>query len=230
MLIAAGARLRHLLTEAVLAVVMAGRGLIRCCCLISKARVKSVWVRLTHAEGSRYLQEERRGPDYQATMSKVAIASGGTLGGGAEKSAGGQQGGADLVRRGILPEAHTVFIFAVIGSQWGFAGTALVVLLYVAFLAAGLEIAASTKDPFGRLVAGGIVSMVLFQTWINMAMTLGLLPVVGVTLPFVSYGGSSLVTNMLAAGLLVNISLRRHTRTTGLSRVFGAACRGLGGD
>ena len=127
------------------------------------------------------------------------------------------------MRRGILPEAHTDFIFAVVGSQWGFIGTLAAIVLYLAFLAAGLEIAASTRDPFGRLLVVGIVAMILFQAWINIAMTIGLGPVVGIALPFISYGGSSLLTNMAAAGMMLNVSVRRKTRTTRLSAGFAAA-------
>lgn len=214
MLIAAGARLRHLL----LIVVVAGAVLPGFYPLLrpyQQDRVRSILAQWLHREDSAFIQAHRRGPGYQQYMSMVAVASGGATGHGV--------GGADLVRRGILPEAHTDFIFAVVGSQWGFMGTATAVLLYLAFLAAGLEIAASTKDPFGRLVVVGIVSMILSQAWINIAMTVGLGPVVGIALPFISYGGSSLLTNMVAAGILLNVSVRRKTKTTRLSPEYAAA-------
>ena len=103
----------------------------------------------------------------------------------------------------IIP-AGTAFIFAVIGSGWGFMGTSLVVLFYFAFFGASVEIASAIHDLHGRLLVVGLASIILFQAIINLLMTVGLMPVVGIALPFISYGGSSLLTSLLAVGLLLN--------------------------
>lgn len=118
----------------------------------------------------------------------------------------------------VLPEAYTDFVFALIGIQWGFAGCMTILVLYLAFFAAAVEISASTKDQFGRLMVVGLTSMILFQAFINMSMTVALAPVVGIELPFVSYGGSSLIASFVAAGLLLNVSIRRGTRTSAVVR------------
>jgi rod shape-determining protein RodA len=110
---------------------------------------------------------------------------------------------------GRLPDDHTDFIFAIIGGQWGFVGCVAVLLLYTVILLFGLEIAATTYDPFGRMLALGLVGLLAAQVFINVGMTMGLAPITGMTLPFISYGGSSLVVNCAAMGLLVNVGQRR---------------------
>ena len=192
MLIAAGARLRHLLTVA-LVVVLAAPGAYP---FLSGYQQKRINEFVKPLMG---LAE----PGWHAARSRTAIGAGGVAGQGAQ--------GAQYIRR--VPEAYTDFIFAVIGVQWGFVGCSVILLLYLAFFAAAVEIAASTKDQFGRLMVVGISSMILFQAMINIGMTIGLLPVVGIALPFVSYGGSSLLMSMLAAGLLLNVSVRRQTHS-----------------
>ena len=143
-------------------------------------------------------------------MSLTAIGSGATTGGGEEAQ--------HFIKQNLLPESSTDFIFAIIAIQWGFAGCLMVLIFYLAFFAATVEIAASTKDNFGRLLTIGLASMILFQALINIAMTIALGPVVGIALPFLSYGGSSLLTNFLAAGLILNVSLRRNTHTSAATR------------
>ena len=96
-------------------------------------------------------------------------------------------------------------MFSIIANQWGFVGCLAVLLLYVILLVCGLEIAGATTDPFGRLLAAGIVTMFAIQVIANVAMTLGLTPITGITLPFISYGGSSLAFSMLCVGLLNNV-------------------------
>lgn len=214
MLIAAGARIRHLLLVGLLALVMLP-GAYFLLHDYQKTRIRSLYVQVFQHDDPVAMKRHRQSFGYQAYASMTAIASGGTTGHGAQ--------GADLIRRGLLPEAHTDCVYAVVGSQWGFIGSVGVLLLYLAFLGAGMEIASSTKDPFGRLTAVGIVTLVTFQGMINIAMTIGMGPVVGIALPFISYGGSSMVTNMVAAGILLNISLRRRTKTTGLSMHHAAA-------
>jgi rod shape determining protein RodA len=138
---------------------------------------------------------------YQVSQSKVAIGSGRVLG-------QGFRGGA-FFRQNLLPEEHNDFIFAVLGHQWGFCGAILVLLCYLGVAVAGLTIASMTTDPLGRLLAVGLCAMLIVQMLINVGMTVGLMPVTGVSLPFASMGGSGLVANYLSLGLLVDVARRR---------------------
>jgi len=110
-----------------------------------------------------------------------------------------------------LPEQHTDFIFSVFAEEWGFLGGCVLVLLYAALLVRCFMVAARAKDTFGVLLAFGLSAMIFCQVIVNIGMATGSLPVVGITLPFFSYGGSSLLACMLAIGLLINISMRRFT-------------------
>ena len=110
-----------------------------------------------------------------------------------------------FIKYDFLPERHNDFIFSVIAHQWGFLGCLGFLLLYVVLIACGLEIAGHNTDPFGRFLSVGIVAMFVMEVAINVGMTLGLMPITGLTLPFVSYGGSSLLVNMIAVGLLNNV-------------------------
>lgn len=141
------------------------------------------------------------GPGYQLRQSLIALGTGGWAGEGYGEGA--------FVRYNLLPEEHNDFIFAVIGNQWGLIGCVLVILAYVAIIIYGLEVAMVTNDPFGRLLAVGVVVMIVVQALLNVCMNLGLAPITGMTLPFVSAGGSSLWANFLALGLLVNVAQRR---------------------
>ncbi|MBN1842316.1 MAG: rod shape-determining protein RodA [Deltaproteobacteria bacterium] len=141
------------------------------------------------------------GAGYHVIQSKIAVGSGMVLGKGFLK---GTQNALSF-----LPEQHTDFIFSVLAEEWGFLGSAMVVTLYLLLIIWGLSIAIRSKEPFGTILAVGITSMVFWQAIINVGMALGLLPVVGVTLPLISYGGSSLVATMLGIGILMNISMRR---------------------
>ena len=114
----------------------------------------------------------------------------------------------------FLPEQHTDFIFSVLAEEWGFIGSAFFVILYMLILIWGLSVAMRSKEPFGTVLAVGVTSMMFWQALINIGMALGLLPVVGVTLPLISYGGSSLVATMLGIGILLNISMRRFMFTS----------------
>ena len=107
-----------------------------------------------------------------------------------------------------LPACRTDFILCMVGERWGVPGTVLTFVLYAILCGQGLLIAARTREPFGRLVAVGIVAWLAGQTFLNTAMTVGLMPVTGVTLPLLSYGGSSLLCTGLAVGLLMNIGMR----------------------
>jgi cell division protein FtsW len=105
---------------------------------------------------------------------------------------------------GSLPEAHTDFILAIIGEELGLFGSLVVLLLFALFAVAGIRVAMRTKDPFVRYAAAGIVIWILSQAMINMGMVLGLLPVVGIPLPLISAGGSSLFATLVACGILLN--------------------------
>jgi rod shape determining protein RodA len=109
----------------------------------------------------------------------------------------------------FVPEANNDMIFSLVGEQFGFWGVAVILGAYIALFTAGIEIAASTREPFGRLVAIGVVTLLSAQTFLNVMVTLRMFPVTGVTLPFVSAGGSSLVASFMAAGLLLNIGQTR---------------------
>ncbi|MEV0160809.1 rod shape-determining protein RodA [Nonomuraea fuscirosea] len=134
------------------------------------------------------------GVGYNAAQARIAIGSGGLYGKGlfnGEQTAGH-----------FVPEQHTDFIFTVAGEELGFAGAALIVLAVFALLWRGLSIARRSASPYGTVLAGALVSWLACQTFMNVGMTLGLVPVVGVPLPFVSYGGSATVAGLLAVGLL----------------------------
>jgi rod shape determining protein RodA len=141
------------------------------------------------------------GIGYHINQSKVAIGSGHVVGKG---YLSGTQGPFRF-----LPEKHTDFIFAVFAEEWGFAGSVLLLLLYLALILRGLDTSRKAKDEFGRLLAIGISFMFAIYFLVNVGMTLGIMPVVGVPLPFMSYGGTSLLANFIAAGILINIRTRR---------------------
>lgn len=139
---------------------------------------------------------------YQANQSRIAIGSGGLLG------KGYLEGTQTQLR--FLPTQHTDFIFSVLAEEWGLAGASTVLVLYLLLLIWGLFIARGSKDRFGALLAVGIVGMLFWPTVVNLAMVLGLGPVIGVPFPFLSYGGSAMMASLLAVGLLLNVSLRRY--------------------
>jgi rod shape determining protein RodA len=141
------------------------------------------------------------GVSYHINQSKVAIGSGGITGKGYLK---GTQGPFRF-----LPEKHTDFIFSVFAEEWGFLGALALLAVYLTLIMKGINIAVRAKDAFGRLLALGITFMYTLYMFINVGMTLGVMPVVGIPLPFMSYGGTALVTNFIAAGLLINIKARR---------------------
>ena len=141
---------------------------------------------------------------YNLNQAKIAIGSGGTHGKGLFQ---GTQTNLDFV-----PEQHTDFIFTVIGEETGFAGALLVVGLFAIFLWRGTRIAMMSNTLFGSLLAAGIVAMVAFQAFVNIGMTIGISPITGIPLPFVSYGGSSLLTTYAATGILLNIHMRRMNK------------------
>jgi cell division protein FtsW len=139
---------------------------------------------------------------YQLAQSLVGLGTGGLTGLGL---------GASRAKWGFLPNAHTDFIFAILGEEFGMVGSVLVVLLFLAFAVIGVRIALRAPDRFGALVAAGITAWVAGQAFLNIGVVVGALPVTGVPLPFLSFGGSSLVFTMVATGILLNIAVQGRT-------------------
>jgi rod shape determining protein RodA len=138
---------------------------------------------------------------YQLDQSKTAIGSGGAVGKGAD--------GATQSSGNFIPEHHTDFIFAVSGEMFGFVGGALLILLYALVLWRGLRTMARASSQVDMLVAGAIVAMIGFQVFVNIGMTVGIMPITGIPLPLMSYGGSHTLTTLIAIGLLLGIHQRR---------------------
>jgi rod shape determining protein RodA len=149
---------------------------------------------------------------YQQTQSRVAIGSG-------EKTGRGDK--ATQTSYNFLPEHHTDFIFSVVGERWGFMGAALVLSLYSLLIWRGLRALTVAKNLYGALIAGGITAMLLFQVFINVGMTVGIMPITGIPLPLMSYGGSSVITTFLAIGLLQSVYAQGRASTAGKGRVLG---------
>jgi rod shape determining protein RodA len=146
-------------------------------------------------------ERSRLGSGYHIIQSKIAVGSGGIAG------KGFIEGTQSQLR--FLPEQHTDFAFSVFAEEWGFIGCLLLMILYMSLVLWGLNIARRCNDRFGGLLAVGVTSMIFWHTVINIGMVIGLFPVVGVPLPFFSYGGTSMITSMVGIGLLQNISMRR---------------------
>jgi rod shape determining protein RodA len=148
---------------------------------------------------------------YQQDQSKIAIGAG-------QKTGRGDQ--ATQTRLRFLPESHTDFIFAVVGERYGFVGAALVLSLYALLIWRGLRILTLAKNLYGALVAGGIVAMLMFQVFVNVGMTIGIAPITGIPLPLMSYGGSSVITTLLAVGLLQSIYVQGRAAAATKGRVL----------
>lgn len=190
MLFVAGARVRHLLGSAML-----GLG-----------ALPFFWQFLKDYQKQRLLvfinpNIDPLGSGYTIIQSKIAVGSGGIFGKG---WLGGTQN-----QLNFLPERHTDFIFSVVGEEWGFLGAIALILLYVLIVYRCIKIIDGTPDACGRLMATGLLALFALQAIINIGMTIGILPIVGLTLPLISYGGSSLITTLAAIGLLLNIGARR---------------------
>jgi rod shape determining protein RodA len=141
------------------------------------------------------------GTAYNVIQAKIAIGSGQLLGKGI--------GGATQSRLAFLPERHTDFIFAVFAEMWGFLGCLVLIVAYALLVLRGFEIAAGTRETRGRILALGVTSVFAVQILINIGMVTGLLPIVGIPLPLMSYGGSSMVVSLTALGLLISIRMRQ---------------------
>jgi rod shape determining protein RodA len=143
------------------------------------------------------------GAGYHIIQSKIAVGSGKVWGKGYRR---GTQN-----RLHFLPEQHTDFIFSVFAEEWGFFACAFLLVLYFALVWRGLQVASRAKDRFGALLAFGVTATIFWQVFVNVGMTTGMLPVVGITLPFFSYGGSSMITLWVGLGLVANVAMRRFT-------------------
>ncbi|SHE86347.1 rod shape determining protein RodA [Desulfofundulus australicus DSM 11792] len=147
-------------------------------------------------------QSDLLGAGYHIWQSLIAVGSGGFLGKGL---LGGTQS-----HLTFLPIRHTDFIFSVVGEEFGFLGAGALLALYLVFLYRGLKIASQARDLQGTLLAGGVVCMFAFHIFVNIGMTIGIMPVTGIPLPLFSYGGSNMVMNLAALGLLLNVYMRRR--------------------
>lgn len=141
------------------------------------------------------------GAGYTIIQSKIAIGSGGFFG------KGWLNGTQNYLR--FLPERHTDFIFSVIGEEWGFIGSITVLALFSIIIWRGISIISSTKDTYGKAIAAGVVTLIAFQVFVNISMTIGFMPVVGLPLPAISYGGSNTVATLIGIGLLLSVSRKR---------------------
>jgi len=211
MLFVAGAKVKHLLIIILMALLispllwykMRSYQRIR----ISSVVLQNAWVR-EKAEKHPWLGKVLVGTRFSEKLwksdwgwhlirSKYAVASGGAKGYGFRRG--------PFVKYNFLRERHNDFIFAIIAQQWGFWGCLGLLALYIIIIGCGLEIAAHNTNPFGKLLAVGIIAMFVVEVIINVSMTVGLMPITGLTLPLVSYGGSSLLVSMASIGLLNNV-------------------------
>jgi rod shape determining protein RodA len=154
---------------------------------------------------------EATDPSYQQEESKIAIGSGGKTGRGVH---GGQ------VSYGFVPESDTDFVFAAVGERYGFVGAGLILLLYALLISRTLRVLVMAKDLFGSLIAAGVAAMLMFQVFVNVGMTIGIMPITGVTLPLMSYGGSSVIATLLGVGLLQSIYVQARTSAALKGRVL----------
>jgi cell division protein FtsW len=166
--------------------------------------------------------DDAQSTGYQLIQSLIALGSGGFTGVGL---------GASRQKWEYVPNAHTDFIFSILGEELGLLGEIVVLLAFASLLYAGIVIATRTTDVFGRLLASGIVAWFGLQTLVNLGAVTGLLPVTGVPLPFLSYGGSSLVVSLAAVGVLVSIARApiRAGSSPGPTRRVRAGARAAGG-
>jgi rod shape determining protein RodA len=149
---------------------------------------------------------------YNITQSLIAVGSGGKTGRGVT--------GASQTNLHFLPENQTDFIFSVVGETYGFAGAALVLSLYALMIWRCIRILTMAKNLFGTLIAGGVLAMLMFQVFVNAGMTIGIMPITGVPLPLMSYGGSSVIVTFMSIGLLQSIYIQARMTSTGKSRAL----------
>ncbi len=200
MLLVGGVRPRYLVVLGVLAALGAGT-------LLVDAAVRGEDAFLEEYQVDRLVvfmapDVDPDGAGYNLAQSKIAIGSGGLTGKGLRS---GTQSNLNF-----LPERHTDFIFSVLGEELGFLGSLALLGLYLALLMVALSIALSSRDLFGALIAVGLVSMWTFQILVNVGMTVGIMPITGIPLPFMSFGSSFMVTNLAGVGLLLSVWARRY--------------------
>ena len=162
-------------------------------------------------------EADPQGTGYQTIQAWMAMAEGGVSGVGV---------GASRAKWGFLPFAHTDFIFAIIAEEFGFLGAAVVLLLFVSLAVVGIRTAFAAPDAFGMLLAAGITAWFVVQAFVNIGAVVGVLPITGVPLPFVSSGGSSLVTSMTACGLLLSVARQARPLRRGATRTATPATSG----
>ncbi len=167
----------------------------------------------TEAQELEQQQREPGSPDptYQQQQSKIAIGAGGKTGRGANAS---------QVPNGFVPASSTDFVFAAVGEEHGFVGAGLVLLLYAVLISRTLRVLVMAKDLFGSLIAAGVAAMLMFQVFVNVGMTIGIMPITGVTLPLMSYGGSSVIATLLGVGLLQSIYVQARASAALKDRVL----------
>jgi rod shape determining protein RodA len=150
-------------------------------------------------------ESDELGAGLQLIQSQIGIGSGQIFG---EGSKFGVQSGNGFVSQ-FVPESHTDFIFAVVGEKWGFIGAVFLMLLYIILVYRMVVIAKNSKDILGKIIVVGIMSSTVFSIFQNVGMTIGIMPITGITLPFMSYGGSSMLTNFISLGLVLNVGMRK---------------------
>ncbi|MGH2994162.1 MAG: rod shape-determining protein RodA [Solirubrobacterales bacterium] len=155
--------------------------------------------------------EDPSDSSYQINQALIAVGSGGKTGRGDE---------ATQTQSGFLPERHTDFIFAVVGERYGFVGAALLLSLYALLIWRALRILTLSKNLYGSMIAAGIVAMLMFQLLVNVGMTLGVMPITGIPLPLMSYGGSSVLTTFMAIGLLQSIYVQAQLTSKSRASLF----------
>lgn len=204
MLLVGGLRARWFVIFAVIGV-LAVAGLFRLDVLLDQATGEDKLIKEYQRDRLTVFIDPTADPDgagYNLEQSKIAIGSGELSGKGLRS---GTQGNLNF-----LPERHTDFIFSVLGEELGFMGAVILLGLYLVLLITALEISASSRDLFGALIVTGIISMWTFQILENIGMTIGLMPITGIPLPFMSFGSSFMITNMLAVGMLLSVWTRRY--------------------
>lgn len=157
---------------------------------------------------------------FQIVQSKIAIGSGGIWGSFFRKGAQGTESVIsnirdyyDISNQGFLPEAHTDFVFSVIGEKFGLIGTSIVLLLFLFIIYRILHIGMTSSDTYGTYICVGVSALLAFQMLVNVGMTLSIMPVTGLPLPFITYGGSTTMASFIAMGLVLNVGLRRERRS-----------------
>jgi rod shape determining protein RodA len=191
-LVVAGTRVRHLVALAITAVVMIFLA-------FQLGIIKEY--QLARLTGFLDPQGDALTTNYNRQQAELAVGSGGLFGRG---YLAGTQTNLDFV-----PEQHTDFIFTVVGEEFGFTGSAIVLALFAILIWRAIRISYLSKDPFGTYVAAGVASMFSIQMFVNIGMVVGIMPITGIPLPLVSYGGTAMLANYIAVGLLLNIHMRR---------------------